>query len=148
MAKKNNNPVKEITVFMIGIGVLLGVGAYFTLNGFRAAPDLWGFKRNVAIGVPLAVISFTFLFSGVSLQVTKAKWAVICSILSSFIATAFYFLFEISTIGFLRANLVSIIAYALPVLLIIRGKKAMSCIDEIDNSSKAIPCEVETACTL
>ena len=107
--KKEKNPIREVSVFGIGFGLLMGYVAYSAFTGIKDAPDLWGMKRSIAIGSPAAIISVAFLFSGISLIVTKAKWAVISSILSAFIAAGLYFLFEVSTMGLLQGKLISLI---------------------------------------
>lgn len=127
---KEKNPIREVAVFATGIGVIAAVAAYFALTRMDTAPNLCGMKRGTAIGVPLAIIAAFHVFSGIALLTTKAKWAVVCSIISAFITAGFYFLFEITTIGFFQARLVSLLAYALPVLLIVRGRQAFSYIDQ------------------
>ena len=129
MSKKEKNPVREVFVFGIGFGILAGIAAYFILMGLKNAPNLWGFKRNIAIGIPLLIISIAFLFSGITLLAKRTTWAVICCMLSTLLATGFYFIFEISTIGFFQARLVSLIAYALPFIMLSRSKAAISYIN-------------------
>jgi hypothetical protein len=129
--KTQRSPVTEVAVFGVGMGLIVGAGALLALTSLKSSPDLWGTRRGIAIGVPLAIISACHFFSGVALITTKAKWAVACSIITAFITTGFYFIFEISTIGFFQAKLVSVVAYGLPVLLIIRGRKALTYIGEI-----------------
>ncbi len=135
--KKEGNPVKEVAIFGIGFGLILGMGAYGILVGLKNTPDIWGMKRNIALGIPLVIISAIHLFSGISLIVTKAKWGVICSIISAFITSALYLGFEISTMGFFRGKLISLIIYSLPILLIIRGRKAFSYIDKTKDKTKS-----------
>ncbi len=123
---KEKNPVNEVAIFCIGFGALIGIGAFFTLIKLGNYAELWGMRRCIALGAPLAVISACHLFAGIMLILTKSKWAIVLAILSAFLMAAFYFMFEISTIGFLKAKLMSVLAYALPILLIIRGKAAIS----------------------
>jgi hypothetical protein len=142
------NPVSEIAVFGIAFGLILGAGAYFTLTGLEGAPDLWEMKRSMLLGAPLAVIAVLHVLSGVALLSTKAKWAVVCAIVSAFVTADFYFLLEVSTTGFFSgldiptliigttvassaaasfvAKLTSLVVYALPLLLIVHGRKVLS----------------------
>lgn len=129
---KEKNPVNEVAIFCIGFGVLIGIGAFFTLTKLGNSPELWGLQRCIALGVPLAIISVCHLCSGIILIITKSKWAIIAAILSAFLMAVFYFMFEINTIGFLKAKLISVLAYALPILLIIRGKVAISYINSLN----------------
>ena len=139
--KKEKNPINEIAIFSIGFGVIIGIGAFFAITKLGTSPELWGFERNIAIGVPSVVIAVAHIFSGTMLLLTKSKWAIVAAIFSAFIMAGFYFIFETSTIGFLKAKLMSVLAYALPIFLIIRGKVAMSQIDSSRNSPKINPNE-------
>lgn len=123
---KEKNPVNEIAIFSVGFGVLIGIGAFFALTKLGRSPELWGFRRCIAIGVPLAIISGSHLFSGVMIFLTRSRWAIAAAILSGFTMAGFYFAFEVSTIGFLKARLMSVLVYALPVLLIVRSTVAIS----------------------
>jgi hypothetical protein len=73
---KDKNPVEEIAIFGVGFGIIIGIGAFFALTKLGNSPELWGLKRNVALGVPLAIISISHLFSGISIFLTKTKWAI------------------------------------------------------------------------
>jgi hypothetical protein len=137
--KKVKNPVNEMAIFSIGFGIIIGIGAFFALTKLGNSPELWGFERNIALGVPSVLIAVAHVFSGTMLLLTKSKWAVVATIFSAFIMAGFYFVFEVSTIGFLKARLVSVLAYALPIFLIVRGKVAMSQIDSSRNSQQNSP---------
>lgn len=54
--KKKPKPqdlIKEIAIFSIGVGIILGAVAYLTLTNLKNAPDFCGIQRNLALGIPL-----------------------------------------------------------------------------------------------
>jgi len=109
-----------------GFGALIGIGAFFAPTRLGSSPEFWGFRRCIAIGVPLAIVSGRHLFSGVMIILTRSRWAIAAAILSAFTMAVFYFAFEISMIGLLKARLMSVLVYALPILLIVRSTVAIS----------------------
>lgn len=123
--KKPKDPVKEIAIFAIGIGILLGIAAYFTLTGLKRAPDLCGIKRSMAIGIPLAVIAISNAVSGILLLKSRSSWAIALCILSAVLLGGSFFIFELLTVGILGCKLISVIIYAIPLILVLRGSKAI-----------------------
>lgn len=130
MAKKKN-PIKDLAIFGIGMGILFGVGAFYALTGLKNAPDLNGMDRYLIIGLPLLFMSISHLLSGIAIIKTKSNWSILCTAISSWVATTFYFLFEINTIGFFNAKFVSLIAYAMPVIVFISMNKALIQFEQI-----------------
>jgi hypothetical protein len=82
--------------------------------------------------LPVAVMSAVFLSCGAALLATKDKWAVRSIIISGFLAIGFYHAFALELMGGFQMNLVSLVAYISPFVLLHRGKKAMAYIDKID----------------
>ena len=123
--KKKMNIVTEVSVFAIVFGGIMALLAYFALTGMKNAPDLVGVKRNIALGTPLATLAVIFFLSGILLITTRAKAAAVFVLLGGLMFGALYFIFEVSTIGFFGANLMSIVAYGIPVTIIVRAWNAM-----------------------
>ena len=71
---------KEIAIFLGVTGFLLGAAAYatFTMLAGKGLP-LWGMARNLAIGMPLAILSATGKFpinliSGAIIAIPLVLW--------------------------------------------------------------------------
>ncbi len=119
------SPVTEIAVFAICFGLLMLVAAYLFLTMRGRLPDLWGFKRQYALGVPVLFLGVGFLASGASLLATKGERHVVICMILGILTTLLYSAWMISALGTIPVTLVSLVVYALPVLLIVRGRKAM-----------------------
>ncbi|MHC4251585.1 MAG: hypothetical protein ACYS9X_20895 [Planctomycetota bacterium] len=133
-AAKKKSVVTEFATFAVGIGMLLAVAAYYTLTGIRRAPDLYGIRRSLAIGVPLAVLAGLNLGAGIALFATRKRWAVIFCMTAGILLSATYFFFEVTVIGFLKGKFVSAAIYAVAVLMLARGPKAIEEICELENA--------------
>jgi hypothetical protein len=131
-AAKKKSIVTEFAAFAVGIGVLLAVLAYYTLGGLRRAPDLYGIRRHLAIGVPLAILAALNLSAGVALFATRRPWAVIFCMTAGILLSATYFIFEVTVIGFLQGKFLSAAIYAVAVLMVARGPKAIDEIGALD----------------
>jgi hypothetical protein len=117
--------VKEFGIFCIGMGVLLGAAAYFTLTGLNSgAPPLWGMQRNLAIGLPLGALALANAGSGIGLLTTRNKTMVTLSIVSGLAISIFYFFFMVSATGTVGINLLSALFLFLPLILLSRGSAA------------------------
>ena len=109
---------KEIIVFLIFLGVLLGGAGYFAFTGLRDNPhQLWGLDRHIAIGLPLLIIAVLHIVSGVCLGITSKKIFAILGALAGTILALFYFAFMISATGEPPINLVSAVVVAIPLML-------------------------------
>ena len=119
-ADKNSYPrlKKEITVFLIMIGVLIGAVGYYAFTGLRDNPNpLWGLDRHLAIGVPLLIIGLLHVASGACLAMTsRAVFAVLGGLFGTMFAL-FYFGFMISATGRFPINLISGVVIAVPLVL-------------------------------
>ena len=136
MSDKPKSVVKEVAVFSIGMGVLLAAAAYFAFTGLDAsAPPLWGMQRNLAIGLPVALLAVANIGSGIMLIVQRNSGAVTLSVFSGCAISLFYFYFMMSTTGTVGINLITFIMLALPLLLLSRGKMAT---DEIKAEAEAM----------
>jgi hypothetical protein len=117
--------VKELGIFGIGMGLLLGAGAYFTLTELsQGAPPLWGMQRNLAIGLPLCVLAVANLGSGIGLLVSRTKIMVTLSVMAGLAISVFYFFFMVSATGTVGINLLTVIFLVLPLMLLSRGTAA------------------------
>jgi len=124
---REKNPVKEIAIFAIGIGLLTGVGGTFILSskGMSNAPELLGIKRNLAIGLPLIIIAITHLFSGISVLVKRKKWTIHCCRASTVLLAILYFIFEVSTVGFFSTVVFAILIYGAPIAVYLKSIAAL-----------------------
>ena len=98
-SKDSRSPVTEVGVFGLLLGLLLGFGAYRAFNDLASAPKLWGLARSTAIGGPLAALALAEIVSGSLLLATRNRGAIVACCVATGLASAFYFVFEVSTIG-------------------------------------------------
>lgn len=125
MSDKPKSVVKEVAVFSIGMGLMLAAAAYFAFTGLESgAPPLWGMPRNMAIGIPVALLAAANLGSGIMLIATRNSTAVTLSVFSGCAISVFYFIFMMSATGTVGINLLTFIMVALPLLMLSRGKSA------------------------
>ncbi|MGF1453412.1 MAG: hypothetical protein ACFB21_15225 [Opitutales bacterium] len=109
---------KEIIVFLVFLGVLIGAAGYFAFTGLRDNPhQLWGLDRHIAIGVPTLIIAVLHIGFGVCLGITSKKIFAILGALAGTILALFYFVFMISATGKPPINLVSAVVVAIPLVL-------------------------------
>ena len=118
---------KELCVFFIALSVLLAIAAYFSLTGINSsAPPLWGVSRHLAIGFPLALLSAMHLLSGALLAVSGRRFFGLAGAVASTLTTVFFFAFMFSATGTVPINLISIVLFALPILVWSRTGKFLS----------------------
>lgn len=120
--KKNKDSypqlIKEITVFLIFLGVLIGAAGYYAYTGLQGNPhDLWGYRRYLAIGVPTLVIDLLHFVAGIGLAATGGKSYAIFGGVASTALAVFYYVFMISATGEAPINLVSLVVISIPVLV-------------------------------
>jgi len=118
----------ELGVFFLGLGALLGVLAYFA---FATAPagmrPLWGIRRDLAVGVPFATLSFFQIFSGVSLLITKRPLFSIVGAVASTGASVYYIAMWIFGGDRFPINLMCIAAAIIPFLVWTRTRQFLKC---------------------
>ena len=109
---------KEIAIFLGVTGFLLGVAAYatFTMLAGKGLP-LWGMARNLAIGMPLAILSAWHFIAAVGLATSGKNAFAIFGAISGTCFTLFYFFFMISATGKFPINLISGAIIAIPLVL-------------------------------
>lgn len=123
MAKKSDKTPyaklkKEITVFLIFMGVLIGIGGYFSFTGLRGNPHpLWGFERHIALGVPMLVLALALIASGVCFAKTSRKIFAIAGALATTLFVLGYFALMISVTGAVPINLISVVLVAVVVVV-------------------------------
>jgi hypothetical protein len=110
---------RELSIFFIGLGVLLAIAAYFMLasSAGPTPPPLWGLPRRLAIGVPVAVFAGLHVLCGALLAATGLRPFCLGGAIASTLTTAFYFFFMISATGTVGLNLMTIIAVAIPIMV-------------------------------
>jgi hypothetical protein len=127
MSANPKSAVKEVAIFAIGMGLIVGFGAYYTLTGLeRSAPPLWGLARYLAIGIPLTTLSLCNVVAGIILIAKRTSGAVTFCVFSGFAIAAFYFVFMFSAAGGPGVNLITGIMVFLPILLFSRGQGALA----------------------
>lgn len=138
MAKKKC-PINEMAAFGIGFGVILAILAYFALTGIeKSAPDLFGVQRNLGFGIPLLVLSAGFLVSGIWLKVAKSKAAVVMMVATGGLLLLGDLAIEVGLFGTLFAfRLVSIIIYALPIILAFKAGGVFKRIEEQERAERS-----------
>ncbi len=118
---------KELSTFFIALGLLLLIPTYFTLTGLKNnPPPLWETPRHLAIGVPLAILSFLHLASGTLLLTSRNRYFGIIGALASTLITVFFFAFMFSATGAIPINLISIVVSAIPIVVWSRAYKFLS----------------------
>ena len=114
-------------MFFIGLGLLLGIGAYFVLSQIgKEAPALWGFPRHLAVGIPVAVLSAAHLLFGVLLAAFGARIFCFAGAVAATAVPIFYFFFMISATGVVPISLISAVTVAIPILVSARAGKYLS----------------------
>jgi hypothetical protein len=127
---KEIKPATTVAIFGLIFGALCAYGGYSSLNGLQGAPELWGFKRSLALGVPLAVLGGLHLVGALLQLLLRKPWTIYFCMFNAVLLLLFYIAFEASTIGPFGARLVSVLAYGLPVFMILQGKKALNDLQE------------------
>ncbi len=107
---------RELSIFFVGLGVLLGIAAYYLLRPV-GAPPLWGLPRHLAIGVPIAVLAVLHVAAGIGLAVSGSPAAGIGGAVASTLVTVFYFAWMISALGTVPISLISGVAVGIPILV-------------------------------
>lgn len=124
--KKEKSVITEVGIFSIGIGVLLGIAAFFTITGVRDnAPYFFGMQRKYGIGVPIAVVAVLNFASGVIVLATRSKLAIVLSIVCAVLVALVYFAIMILSGAGIGINLITIVVCLVPILVISRGKIAI-----------------------
>lgn len=131
---KRKSIVTEFAAFAVGIGLLLAALAYYTLTGLKRAPDLYGVKRGLALGVPFGVLAALNLGAGIALYATRRPWAVVACMAAGIAVSVVYLVFELAVMGFLEGRLISVAMYAVPFLMASRGPKALEEIRALDRA--------------
>ena len=117
---------REISIFFIVLGVLLGIAAYYALTGITGhPPPLWGYPRHLAIGVPVAVLAVLHFLPGVLLAIFPSRLLCIFGGIASTLITVFYVAFMYSATGNFPINLASLVIIAIPVVVWSRVAKFM-----------------------
>ena len=117
---------KEISIFFIVLGFLLGIGAYYTLTGISGhPPPLWGYPRHLAIGVPLAALAALHFLPGVLLLIIPSRLLCIAGGVASTLLAVFYVAFIYSATGKFPINLASLLILAIPLVVWSRAAKFM-----------------------
>ena len=107
---------RELSIFFVGLGVLLGFAAYYLLRPVGASP-LWGLPRHLAIGVPIAILAALHVAAGVALAVSGSPAFGIGGAAASTLVTVFYFAWMISALGTVPISLISGVAVGIPILV-------------------------------
>ncbi|HOX05523.1 MAG TPA: hypothetical protein PK280_03895 [Planctomycetota bacterium] len=124
---KTRSVITEVGVFAVFMGVFLGIGSYLTLTGLQSAPPVAGVARSIVFGVPMALMAAVNLACGIFVLVARSKAAIVSCIVAGGAVAVFYLAFEILFMGYpFAGRLISVVAYAIPVMLVIRGFKAMA----------------------
>lgn len=124
--KKERSLITEVGVFGTGMGIMLGVAAYFLLTGLKGAQPVGGISRAVFFGVPVALLAVANLATGIMTLKTRSSGAIGGAIASGIAVAATYLVFEILFLGYpFAGRLLSLVIYLVPVMLVIRGFKAL-----------------------
>jgi|SRR5688572_13961668 len=112
----SNKLKKEIGGFLLFLGVILTAVGYWSYSALILGnPHLFGFSRNIALGVPMLLLGILHLLAGVLLVVTSKKiWAIVGAIASTLMAL-FYFTFFVVATGKLPLNLITALIVIVPI---------------------------------
>lgn len=124
MATKQKSIVQEVGVFSIFMSVVTGVGAYFTLTGLNGAANLLSLPRGIVLGVPLLIIAATFATSGILVLATRKPRFIRLTVGVGVVLGLAFLAFGAVNPAILLTP-VAFVVYAVPVLLVIRGRKAL-----------------------
>lgn len=109
---------REIAIFFIVLGLLLGALAYFALTGIsHHTPPLWGHPRPQAIGVPLAVLAALHLLPGILMLIFPSRLLCMAGAVASTLIVVFYVAFMYSATGTFPISLISLVILAIPVVV-------------------------------
>lgn len=109
---------KEISFFLIFIGVLLLVGGYFLYTTLKANEiSLMGYERHVILGMPTLGLGFIHFMSGVLLATTSKKIFPIIGSLAATVLVLGYLGIIFVTTGKPPVNLLTAVFIAIPIVL-------------------------------
>lgn len=136
MANKETNPQKEYAIFGPGFGVLVllaGIAGIVTIDA--NAPPIMDIPRNLALGLPLAILGLLFIASGVLIFMNKVAGVHLMIVTAVLLLTADLYL-EIGTFGTVFAfKLMSIVIYAIPLMIIYRSGKVIDFMNRPENAT-------------
>jgi len=114
----------ELSVFLLGFGVILAAGAYLILRNLGDdPPPLWGYPRD-EIGRQITVLSALHLGSGLLLLIFRGPLLGFVGAMASTAFAAYYFTHLFSALH--QFILVSLLAAAVPVLVWHRAIKFLN----------------------
>ena len=87
-ASESKKLKKEVGIFLLFLGLILAAVGYWSYNALKGNPhDLFGFRRNVALGLPMLLLGALHLLAGVLLLATSKKlWAIVGASASTLMA--------------------------------------------------------------
>jgi hypothetical protein len=126
MAARKMSTVTEIGIFTMGLPVMIGLFvALFAFSEGLPGQSAADKSRGMFIAIPLLSACGICFLSGILLLASRKAWAVYgCIIGGTLIPLAYLGVVTILT-GSPGVNLITAVFIAVPVLLVIRGKKAL-----------------------
>jgi hypothetical protein len=125
-AVKERSLISEVGTFGTGLGVMLAVAAYFLLTGLKGTPPVAGLARSMVLGLPVAVLAAGNIVTGIWTLTSRSSAAIGGVIVCGAAVATAYLAFEIVFMGYpFAGRLLSVVVYLIPVMLIVRGFKAL-----------------------
>ncbi len=107
---------REIGVFSTFLAAAAGLGAYFLISG--ASPHL-------SLGIPLAIVSFSFGVAGLGGVITRADAFVVDAMATSIVLALVWTVFALATRPLWLATPISFGVYVIPFFIFWRGRQAL-----------------------
>ena len=114
--------IREIALFLGGLGILLMAFGYLTLTTLDArAPALFGMPRRLALSLPLLAIGGTHGVCGILLVLTRSTvWAYVGTLSNGLLSLMYFVITGMAALakgGSFSPNLLMFLFGAMPILL-------------------------------
>lgn len=127
--KKVGSVGTEVGVLSIAMGILLAIAAGLVISLLAEdAPPFLGFTRRYGLGIPIAVVAGLNLGAGVLLLLRRSEICVAACMGAVCAITLVYLAIMILSGAGVGINYITGLMILIPVLVVVRGRKAM---DEI-----------------
>lgn len=129
--KRSRSVVTEVGIFCIGVGLLVMVAGIAMWSTGPDNPRLFGMPRYLTFGIPITAVGLINTFCGALAIVVRSSWSIIlCICAGAMICVTYHVLMFGAGVG-VGCNCLSIIMYAIPAGLFLRGREAMAEISQL-----------------
>lgn len=125
-APSSRSAVTEVGSFAVFMAAARALVAYASLTGLGNAPVLVGLPRHLALGVPPAALAFVFAVAGIGTLATRRAFFVGLAMVAGIALGIAFLAFAALTIPAMVVSPIGIGILAIPVMMTIRGRKALT----------------------